>query len=72
MQDTTYLDICTGMLDQDFVQRGRQIYNTTLEYLVFETLYQTYDMAWSIHPLLSNCILAPDTAVDTILARFDD
>ena len=60
------------MLDTDFVQRGRQIYNTTLEYKVFESLYQAYDMAWSVHPLLSNCILAPDTAVDTVLARFDD
>ena len=29
-------------------------------------------MAWHVHPLLANCIKAPDTATDILLARFDD
>lgn len=51
VQNTYYLDICTQMLDVDFVQRGRNIYNTTQEFKVFASLYQLYDMAWHIHPL---------------------
>ena len=31
-----------------------------------------YDMAWHVHPLLENCILAPDTASDFMMSRFDD
>ena len=51
VQDTYYLDICTNMLDVEFVQRGHRIYNSTMDVKVFDSLYEIYDMAWHIHPL---------------------
>lgn len=72
MKDTTYLDICTKMLEEDFVARGYNVYNTTLEKQVFPTLYEVYAMLWHVHPLFENCYLAPDTATDIIFERFND
>lgn len=31
VENEKYLDICTKMLEVDFVARSRQVYNTTLE-----------------------------------------
>ena len=72
VENEKYLDICTKMLEVDFVARSRQVYNTTLEKQIFPSLYGLYDIVWSIHPLFINCYKAPDTASDIILARFDD
>jgi len=72
VQDTTYLDICTKMLEKDFVARGRSVYNTTLEFKVFESLYEVYSIFWHVHPLFENCYQAPDTATDILLERFND
>ena len=60
--NTFYLDICTNMLDVNFVVKGRQLYNSTLEIEIFPSLYNIYDIAWAIHPLFVNCYKAPHTA----------
>ena len=72
VQNTTYLDICVNMLDVKFVEKGRKLYNSTAEIDIFPSFYYFYDIAWAIHPLFINCYEAPDTAKETVNARFDD
>ena len=56
----------------EYIDTGHKLVDNVLEIEVFLALYNLYNMAWNVHPLVVNCREAPDTALDILISRFND
>lgn len=64
--------MCKSILLDNFIAKVRNIANRTEELDIFPAIYSAYDIFYSIHPLVVNCIEAPDQAIPFVKSRFDD
>ena len=62
VENTTNLDSCVRIIDNDFIASYYIMKNKTLEIEVFPVLYALYDVAYNVHPLIVSCFGAPDTS----------
>jgi len=55
VQDEADMEICANALVIDIVGSGLSIKNETLDGSIFRGLYATYDIIYSLHPLVHHC-----------------
>ena len=72
IENTHYMDSCIHILRHNFIIKGEQVYNNTLDIKIFDALFGFYDIVWSIHPLFLDCRLAPNNVDEVVLDRFNE